>query len=138
MSKYLYVKQDEAINSFISLFVYAEQQWGDWEQLENAIAEVEYTEFTPEYADWFIEFLANCVLRVWRSEKEEPNYNRVQEKDNIFTISNYDWNAFKFAKQHGADKEVITKMSVAIDGDKLNEKEIKWLRSKCKWKLSQK
>lgn len=132
MSKFLRVRQDEAIFHFLELFAYAEQKWCDWEQLENAIVEVDYDKFTPEYADWFIEFLVNCIFRVWRSSIEDTDYNRVRERDNIFIICNYDWNAFKFAKQHGADKDITTKLSVAIDGDKLNEKEIKWLRRKCK------
>lgn len=131
MSKYLYVKQDEAINSFLSLFVYAEQQWGDWEQLENAIAEVEYKDFTPEYADWFIEFLANCVFRVWGSKKEDPNLNQVREDKAGFIIQNYDWNAFKFAKQKGSEKELVTKNLIAVTKSSLTDKELKWLRSKC-------
>lgn len=128
----LYVKQEEAIQSFLSLFVYAEQQWCDWDGLEESIMQADYDKFSEEYADWFIEFLANCCFRVWRSFQEDKNYNYVKESDGIFLIHNYDWNAFKFAKQHGADKEVTTKYAMAIDGNKLNEKELKWLRSKCK------
>lgn len=132
MTKFLTVKQDEAIFHFLELFAYAEQKWCDWEQLENAIVEVDYDKFTPEYADWFVEFLANCVLRVWRSKQEDPNLNQVQENDTGFFIFNYDWNAFKFSKQKGGEKELATKNIIAVTRTSLADKEIKWLRSRCK------
>lgn len=133
MSTYLHVYQDEAINSFLSLFVYAEQQWSEWRELEDKIAEVDYDRFSSEDADLFIEFLANVVLRVWHSTPEQSKMplNRVEDIGEGFIIYNYDWNSFKFAKEKGADKDITFKNSIVVPLKNLTDKEIKWLRSKC-------
>lgn len=128
----LKVQDCEAVASLLDLFVYAEQKWCTWDKLEDSIAEVDYEKLSEEELNWFVEFLANCVMRVWRSSKEEAMLNQVIDKENCFLIKKYDWNAYKFARQNGADKYVTTPQMVGIDKDNLSEAEIKWLRSKCK------
>lgn len=129
---YLRISNLEAVEGLLNLFMYAEQHWCQWNKLEEAIAEVDYNKLTDEYLDWFIEFMANCCFRVWRSTKEDPELNRVKDEAQAFMIINYDWNAYRFGRQKGLDKDLTTKNIVYIDKDKLDEKEIKWLRSKCK------
>lgn len=128
----LMVYPEEAIESLLTLFVYTEQHWCKWNALEDRIAEVDYDKFTEEYKEWFIEFLANVVMRLWRSSKEDTDFNRVKFDDPAFLISNYDWNAFRFGKQKGLDQDLTTRSILCIDKDNLTEQEIKWLRSKCK------
>lgn len=122
----------EAVSGILDLFVYAEQHWCQWDKLEEAIAEVDYELFSDEYLEWFIEFVANAVLRVWYTRKEDAELNRVKEQDGCFYIRNYDWNAFKFGKQHGLDKQLLTKEVFILNGNSLTEREIEMLRSKCK------
>lgn len=128
----LKVQDCEAVTSLLDLFVYAEQKWCTWDKLEDSIAEVDYEKLNEEELNWFIEFLANCVMRVWRSIKPNEELNTVKEKDMAFLINNYDWNAYKFCIKNGADKYITTKNIVGVDGYNLTEQEIKWLRSKCK------
>lgn len=128
----LRVHEVEAIEGLLTLFIYSEQQWCQWDKLEDAIAEVDYDHLSSEYQGWFVEFLANCCMRVWRSRKEGIKYNEVKEEDVCIFIHNYDWNAFRFGKQKGLEKELTTCKILCIDKANLNDKEIKWLRSKCK------
>lgn len=128
----LRVHPSEAIEALLNLFVYSEQHWCQWDKLEDSIAEVDYDSLSDKYAEWFVEFLANCCMRVWRSSKEDTEVNRVRDEGQAFMIVNYDWNAFRFGKQKGLDKDLTTNKILCIDKTNLNEKEIKWLRSKCK------
>lgn len=127
----LRVEELEAASALENLFAFAEQKWCQWDKLEESIAKVDYEKLPEEELDWFVEFLANCVMRVWRSSKEDPELNRVKEKDMAFVITNYDWNAYKFCVKNGADKLITTKNVIGVDGYNLTEKEVKWLRSKC-------
>ncbi len=124
------VEDYEAVTSLLDLFVYTEQKWCTWDKLEESIAEVNYENLNKEELGWFIEFLANCVFRMWRSRKEDSALNRVTEDDVCFFIHNYNWNAFKFGKQKGLDQDLTTKNVICIDKEKLSDKEIKWLESK--------
>lgn len=134
MSKLTYgrVSNLEAVEGLLNLFVYAEQHWCQWDKLEEKIAEVDYEKLSDEYLEWFVDFLANCCFRVWRNTEPDNSLNRVEEVAEGFFIKNFDWNAFRFGMQHGLDKYVTTKNVIGIHMDSLTEKEIKWLRSKCK------
>lgn len=125
------LSQEDVVHHFLGFFVYAQEEWCRWDKLEDAIAVVRYEELSDSHLNWFIEFLANVCLRVWKSSKEETELNRVEEFEEGFFIKNYDWNAFKFGKQHGVNKYVITKTTLTLDKDNLKEKEVKWLRSRC-------
>lgn len=131
---HLRISNLEAAAGLLDLFVYAEQHWCTWDKLEEKIAEVDYEKFSDKHLDWFIEFMANVVLRVWRRQPDKASspLNQVEDVGEGFMIKNYDWNGFKFAKQHKAEKELTTKDMVCIFLKDLSEKEIKWLRSKCK------
>lgn len=122
----------EAIEGLLDLFVYIEQRWYQWDKLEEAIAKVKYEELSDEHLEWFVDFLANCCFRIWRTTGANNNLNGVKEVTNGFLINNYDWNAFKFGRQHELDKYTTTYNLIAIARDSLSEAEIKWLRSKCK------
>lgn len=130
----LRVSQDEAIAGLLNLFVYAEQHWCEWPNLEDNIAEVDYNNLPNEELEWFIEFLANICLRVWRSipDKAKKPMNKVEDGGEGFLIFNYDWKAFKFAKQKGADNDLTTRDLVCVMHKNLNEEEMRWLRSKVK------
>lgn len=128
---YLKVRQNEVIDSLLTVFVYAEQKAGDWDKLEESIATVKYEEFSERYKDWFIEFLYYACFRVWNGCKDDE-LNRVKDEEQAFMVINYDWNAFKFGKQKGLDPDLTTRKILCIDKDNLTEQEIKWLKSKCK------
>lgn len=132
MPTYKVKRQLELVESALNLFIYAQDQWCEWPKLEECISAVDYSELPEEQLSWFAEFIINCCFRVWRTWEEDKERNRVLEKDICFIINNYDWNAFKFARQKGADKETTTWKTLAIDKDNLNIQEIEWLRSKCK------
>lgn len=127
----LRVSQAEAIEGLLNLFTFAEQHWCNWDKLEDKIAEIDYDNFDEAESDLFIEFLANVCMRVWRSSSEPP-LNETSEDESSFLIKNYDWNAFKFGRQHGVDKDITTKAMFVIDKKNLNDKEIAQLRRKCK------
>lgn len=128
----LAIRNEEAIEGLLNLFVYAERRWCEWDKLEEAIAKVDYEKLSDEYLEWFVDFLANCCFRVWRNTEPDNKLNRVEEAAGLFLIKNFDWNAFRFGMQHKLDKYVATKNVIAIDMNSLSEKEIKWLRSRCK------
>lgn len=128
----LRVTQIEGVEGLLNLFAFAEQRWCTWDKLEEKIAEVKYEQFTEEYLDWFIDFLMNAVMRIWRTSKPDENLNRVRDEGQAFLICNYDWNAYKFGRQKGLDQDLTTKTIVCIDKDNLTEQEIEWLRSKYK------
>lgn len=131
LKTYAEVEQIQTIEGILQVFLCAEQYWGDWQKLEDAIAAVDYNVMEREERDWFIEFLCNACMRVWKSHPQEV-LNRVEENKEGFIIHNYDWNSFKFGKQHGVDRDLITKNMFIIDKNNLSEPEIKELRRKCK------
>lgn len=132
MSKLTSLRVDtlEAAAGVLDFFVFAEQKWCTWDKLEESIAKVDYEKLKDKELDWFIEFMSNCIFRVWRSSKENPKLNEVKEDAIGFFIYNYDWNAYKFACEKGNDKEIRTDNILLIDKEKLSTAEIKWLRSK--------
>lgn len=123
-------RQTQTIEGILCVFVEGERLWGDWSELENAIAKVDYDQLDYATRDRFIEFLCNACLRIW---KREPRpLNQVEEIDGGFIINDYDWNAFLFAKQHLADEDLTTPSKICVDNTNVNTAEKKWLRSKCK------
>lgn len=132
ISRYLRVDAKSGVEIMLDLFVRCEEKWCHWDKLEESIAKVDYDQFSDKYLEWFEEFLINCAFRIWRSSKEDPELNRVKDEGQAFMIINYDWNAYKFGRQKGLDKDLTTKKILCIDKSNLNDKEIKWLRSKCK------
>lgn len=128
----LRVQDCEAVTSLLDLFVYTEQKWCTWEKLEESIAKVDYEKLNEEELNWYVEFLVNCVMRVWRTVTPDEGLNKVKENDVGFTIYNYDWNAYRYGRQKNVDKDVTAKKVIIIDKDYLSPAEIKWLRSKCK------
>lgn len=128
----LYIQPSEAIDHLLGVLVYCEQHHCEWTHLENNLMQIDYDKFDDEKKEWFAEFLMYLILRIWYSDKEDTNFNRVSSCEEGFLIENYDWKAFQFAKSKQVDPILIRFSKLLVGKHLLSEKECKWLQSKCK------
>lgn len=110
-----------------------EQIEGGWPELIDMMADAmsdEGGQKNPEEAFFYLyAFMFRLYYRLKVNPVKQP-FNQYSLHGDEFWISNYDYNTFKWAVQHGFTEE-IDNLVIKIPENKLTQKQIAALKRRC-------
>lgn len=107
---------------------------GGWEELIDVVADAvteegENKDPTSAFFNLY-QFMFRLYYRLKKSPEKKP-FNQYTKHDEKFWVTNYNYDAFKWAKNHGAMEE-IDNLVIKIPITKLSDKEIRAIERRCK------